>query len=116
MSVWRGCGGTGRFHHAFKQEGGSWGKHGFPHGSEPKVSDARVRVFHAADCRLCERALEVLRDARAELGFELELVDIGGDPELEARYRELLPVVEIDGEHAFTYFVEPEALRSRLSR
>ena len=46
--------------------------------------------------------------------FELELVDIGGDPELEARYRELLPVVEIDGERAFTYFVPAEALAARL--
>jgi hypothetical protein len=50
-----------------------------------------------------------------ELGFELELVDVGGDPELEPRYRERLPVVEIDGERAFTYFVDPEALRERLS-
>ncbi len=25
---------------AFPKEGGSWGKHGFPHGSEPKASDA----------------------------------------------------------------------------
>jgi Glutaredoxin-like domain (DUF836) len=55
-----------------------------------------------------------VQDARAELGFELELVDIGGDEELEARYRELLPVVEIDGERAFTYFVEPTALRARI--
>jgi Glutaredoxin-like domain (DUF836) len=47
--------------------------------------------------------------------FELELVDIGGDPELERRYREHLPVLEIDGEHAFTYFVEPDALRARLA-
>ena len=51
---------------------------------------------------------------QAELGFELELVDIGGVPELEARYRELLPAVEIDGELAFTYFVSAEAVRSRL--
>ena len=43
-----------------------------------------------------------------------ERVDIGGDPELEARYREHLPVVEVDGERAFTYFVQPEALRRRL--
>ena len=56
----------------------------------------------------------MLREAQAELGFELELVDVSGDPELEARYRELLPVVEIDGERAFTYFVEPAALRARL--
>ncbi len=52
---------------------------------------------------------------RAELGFELELVDIGGRTELEARYRELLPVIEIDGERAFTYFVDAAALRARLS-
>jgi hypothetical protein len=25
------------------EEGGSWGKHGFPHGSEPKASDAHGR-------------------------------------------------------------------------
>jgi hypothetical protein len=49
-----------------------------------------------------------------ELGFELELVDIGGRADLEARYRELLPAVEVDGELAFTYFVNAEALRTRL--
>jgi Glutaredoxin-like domain (DUF836) len=55
--------------------------------------------------------IEVLRE---ELGFELDIVDVRGQPELESRYRELLPVVEIDGEHAFSYFVDREALRSRL--
>jgi Glutaredoxin-like domain (DUF836) len=56
----------------------------------------------------------VVTEARAELGFELDVVDIAGDAELEARYRALLPVVEIDGEQAFTYFVDPDALRERL--
>jgi hypothetical protein len=51
---------------------------------------------------------------RSGLEFELELVDVGGDPELERRYREHLPVVEIDGERAFTYFVDADALRRRL--
>jgi hypothetical protein len=41
-------------------------------------------------------------------------VDIGGDPELETAYRESLPVIEIDGQRAFTFFVQPEALRQRL--
>ncbi len=27
---------------AIPKEGGSWGKHGFPHGSEPKASDAHA--------------------------------------------------------------------------
>ena len=76
---------------------------------------ARVVVYTAESCRLCERALDVVRGVQDELEFELELVDVGGSPELEARYREHLPVVEIDGERAFTYFVDAEALRRRLS-
>ena len=74
----------------------------------------RVTVLYGAECHLCERALAQVRALRAELGFELEEVAIDGDPELEASYRELIPVVEIDGERAFTYFVQPEALRQRL--
>ncbi len=71
----------------------------------------RVTLFHAAGCHLCERALEVVREV---CGDDVELVDIGGDPALEARYRERIPVVELDGEPAFTYFVDADALRRRL--
>jgi glutaredoxin len=73
-----------------------------------------VTVYHAAGCHLCERAVEVVESVRLEHPFELELVDIGDDPELEARYRERIPVVEIDGEPAFTFFVTPEALAARV--
>jgi hypothetical protein len=41
-------------------------------------------------------------------------VDIGGDPELEARYREWLPVVEIDGERAFVYHLDEAAFLRRI--
>jgi glutaredoxin len=75
----------------------------------------RVTLYHADGCHLCGRALEVVEALRDELGFELELVRIDGDAELERRYRELLPVVEIDGERAFTYVVPPGALRERLA-
>jgi glutaredoxin len=75
----------------------------------------RVTVFHADGCHLCERALAQVRALRDELSFELEEIAIDGDPELEARYRELIPVVEIDGERAFTYYVHDDAFRRRLS-
>ena len=51
---------------------------------------------------------------RAERDFELRVVDIEGDAELEARYREWLPVVEIDGRRAFVYHVRPADLALRL--
>jgi len=56
-----------------------------------------------------------VQDARKKAEFELEVVSIDGDPILEAEYRELLPVLEIDGERVFTHFVEPTALRARLT-
>jgi len=74
----------------------------------------RLTVFHAAGCHLCERALAQLRTLRDELGFELQEVAIDGDPQLEERYREWLPVVELDGERLFTYYVHEDALRRRL--
>ena len=55
-------------------------------------------------------------EARDELGFELVEVDIAGDPELEAKHREWLPVVEVDGERAFVYFVDPIGFRRKLAR
>jgi len=41
-------------------------------------------------------------------------IDITGDPALEAAYREWIPVVEIDGERAFVYHVQPAGLRRKL--
>jgi hypothetical protein len=50
-----------------------------------------------------------------ESGARFEEVDITGRPELEAAYREWLPVVEIDGERAFVYFVDPAAFRRKVA-
>ena len=75
----------------------------------------RVSVYHAAGCHLCERALAQVRQLQSELGFELEEVAIDGVPELEAEYRELIPVVEIAGRRAFTYYVHEEAFRRRVA-
>jgi glutaredoxin len=75
-----------------------------------------VAVFHAQGCHLCERALEQVRGLRDELEFELREVDIGGDPALEAAYREWLPVVEIDGRRRFTYHVQVDAFRRAVAQ
>ena len=74
-----------------------------------------VVVYHAAACHLCERALVQVRTLHEELGFELREVAIDGDDELEAAYRELIPVVEIDGRQAFTYYVHEDAFRRHVA-
>ncbi len=57
------------------------------------------------------RAREVLD----RVGEPYEAVDITGVEELESRYREWLPVVEIGGERAFVYYVDEAALRRKLA-
>ena len=76
----------------------------------------RVVIYTSEGCTLCERALEVVREVQAVVELDLEVVDIAGDEELERRYREQLPVVEVDGERVFVHFVDQEALRERLLR
>jgi len=58
----------------------------------------------------------VVGGLQAELGFDLREVDITGDPELEAEYREWLPVVEIDSRRRFTYYVQPDAFRRAVAQ
>jgi glutaredoxin len=72
-----------------------------------------IRVYLGRDCHLCEIARAELERLRDELGFELEEVDITGDPELERRHREYLPVIEADGELVSVFRVDEEALRAR---
>jgi hypothetical protein len=57
----------------------------------------------------------VVAQVRQEVSFELEEIEIDGDPELESRYREWLPVVEIDGDRAFIYYVDPDAFRRKVA-
>jgi glutaredoxin len=73
-----------------------------------------VVLYSGRGCHLCERARATLA---AELGKDgFEEVEIDGDAELESRHREWLPVVEIDDERAFVYFVDPAALRRRVAQ
>ncbi len=71
----------------------------------------RVTLVVGRGCHLCEVAQEVVEQV---CGSSYRVLTIDDDPALEARYRERIPVVEIDGVAAFTYHVHPEALAERL--
>ena len=73
-----------------------------------------MTLYTAQGCSLCGPVRRRLERVRAELSFDLDEVDITDVPELELKYREWLPVVEIDGERAFVYRVDEDELRQRL--
>jgi glutaredoxin len=90
-----------------------------PHvaGRKNRPGDAMtlVTLYTKPDCHLCVEALEVLREVARELPFELEVLDITSREDLHRAYFERIPVVALDGEELFDYFVDRELLLERLT-
>lgn len=74
-----------------------------------------VTLYTKPDCPLCDTAAEALDRVRARHPFDLQAVDVSSDPELQARHGERLPVVLLDGEPLFEYFVDEQALELKLA-
>jgi glutaredoxin len=75
-----------------------------------------VDLYGRPGCHLCDDARAVLQPLSAELSFTLREHDIESDDELHRRYLERIPVVLLDGQHLFDFFVDPVVLRERLGR
>ena len=57
----------------------------------------RVIIYSRKNCHLCEVAKDVVESAQNEAKFELEVVFIDGNAELEKLYGEEVPVTMING-------------------
>ena len=73
-----------------------------------------VTLYGRPGCHLCDDARAALERVRATRPFRLDEVDIETDDALLKRYLERIPVVAVDGEELFEYFVDEEALRRTL--
>jgi glutaredoxin len=75
---------------------------------------AVITLYSKPDCHLCVDARTALTRLRSELGFEISEVDITTDEALHRAYFERIPVIALNGEELFDYFVDERALRVRL--
>ena len=75
-----------------------------------------VTVYSRHGCHLCEDAVNILEGLREELGFEIEIIYIDGNPELEKLYGNEVPVIHINGEHHDFYKVDPDRFRTSLEK
>jgi glutaredoxin len=73
-----------------------------------------IVVYTRPGCHLCVEAMSDLRRLQQELGFALSERDIDGDEALLRAYFERIPVVALDGEELFDFYVDEPALRERL--
>ena len=75
-----------------------------------------ITLYGRPGCHLCDEARDQLLALAPELGFELAERDIEADDDLLRRYLERIPVIALDGEELFDYFVDEAVLRMRLGR
>lgn len=74
-----------------------------------------VTLYSRPGCHLCDEARERLQALRRRgARFELREVDIEGDERLHRRMLELIPVIEVDGEHACELLFDEDAVRARI--
>jgi hypothetical protein len=76
---------------------------------------ALITLYTSPGCHLCEQARDTLLRVRADHFFDLLECDITRDDDLHRVYLERIPVIALDGEELFDYFVDEEVLRTRLA-
>ena len=57
----------------------------------------QVVIYSRVSCHLCQEAEKSVREVLTEIPFELEVIYIDGDQELERLYGEEVPVTLING-------------------
>ena len=61
-----------------------------------------VIVYSKEGCHLCERVIAQLEKMNSTHTLEISIQDITSDSDLFERYKEIIPVVSVDGEVKFT--------------
>lgn len=79
------------------------------------MSESRVVLYSRAGCHLCDeaRAVVVAECDRAKVTWRE--VDVDADLQLQARYGEYVPVVEVDGTVQGFWQLDPVRVRSALA-
>ncbi|WP_275099337.1 glutaredoxin family protein [Sedimenticola hydrogenitrophicus] len=75
-----------------------------------------LTFYYRDGCHLCEdmwQHLQVIRDTRP---FDLQLIDVDGDPQLQARYGKLIPVLAAGDDVICNYYLDPIGLERFLDR
>jgi hypothetical protein len=87
-------------------------------GTSVRDSASLLILYGRPGCHLCEQAHATLAALAPALGFALRTVDVGSDPQLEARYGERIPVVMAGGRELlawpFTRATARQALRQEM--
>jgi len=76
----------------------------------------RVVIYSRVNCHLCQEAEKSVREVLTEIPFELEVIYIDGDQELERLYGKEVPVTFINGAKHDYFRVDKERFSEAILR
>ncbi|MDO8726356.1 MAG: glutaredoxin family protein [Candidatus Methanoperedens sp.] len=74
----------------------------------------KLTLYSKKVCHLCDTVKKELNGLRKELSFSITEVDIEKDLNANEKYRNLIPVIEMDGKVIFTGRIDREKLKHAL--
>jgi glutaredoxin len=71
-------------------------------------------IYLRRGCHLCELAKEAIREVQKEFAVRIQEVDIDTDPQAREIYKDVVPVVILDGAAKLETWITAEGLRRAL--
>ena len=74
----------------------------------------KLQLYTKVDCPLCEKAKQSLASLAAQFPIQIEEIDITTNLGLFTKYKELIPVLELDGKRLFVHQIHVNSLKRKL--
>ena len=74
----------------------------------------KLQLYTKADCPLCDEAKESLELLAAQRPIQIEEIDITANLGLFTKYKELIPVLELEGKQLFVHRICVKDLKRKL--
>ncbi|MYE88654.1 glutaredoxin family protein [Candidatus Poribacteria bacterium] len=74
----------------------------------------KLQFYTKADCPLCDEAKESLESLAAQVPIQIEEIDITANLGLFTKYKELIPVLELEGKRLFVHRIHVKVLKRKL--
>lgn len=74
----------------------------------------KLQLYTKTDCPLCDEAKNSLELIATQFPIQIEEVDITANLGLFTKYKELIPVLELDGKRLFVHRIHVKTLKRQL--
>ncbi len=78
------------------------------------MNTIKLQLYTKADCPLCDEAKEFLEPIAAQFPIQIEEIDITANLGLFTKYKELIPVLELDGKRLCVHRIHVNVLKRKL--